>query len=269
LSNRYTIKTTMTKFALAAVAALIILSCGSEKPPATAATASTDASPTGPPSTPDEINGATLTGTVSFTGPKPTSTLIDMSANPACERAHKNSPLAAEDIVVNPNGTLKYVFVWVKSGLPATERWVIPTLAVTLDQSGCQYKPHMLGVRAGQNIEIKNSDPTNHNIHPQPTVNAEWNDSQAPGGDPKLKTFARQEIMIPVKCNVHPWMRSFIGVVNHPFFAVTGDSGTFTIRGLPPGTYVIQTWHEKFGTVEQTVSVGARESKALEFSFKG
>ena len=253
----------MLKPTLAVAALLALISCSSDKPPVAESVTAL------PPATPDEVNGATLTGRVAFTGAKPAPTTIDMSATPACERAHKNAPLAAEDIVVNPNGTLKYVFVWVKSGLPAAQRWATPAIAVTLDQSGCQYKPHMLALMTGQNLEIKNSDPTNHNIHPEPSVNAEWNDYQTPTSEPKFKTFARQEIMIPVKCNVHPWMRAWIGVVNHPFFAVTGDDGTFTIKGLPPGTYVIQTWHEKYGTVEQTVTVGAKESKAVDFSYKG
>jgi plastocyanin len=252
----------MLKFCLA-LSVCALLSCNSDK-----ATVSATAE-VGPPAVPDELNGATLTGKVAFTGARPTATMIDMSATPVCERAHKNAPVAAEDIVVNLNGTLKYVFVWVKSGLPAAQRWAIPTVSVTLDQSGCQYKPHMLGIMTGQNLEITNSDPTNHNIHPEPTLNAEWNDYQSPGSDPKFKTFSRQEIMIPVKCNVHPWMRSWIGAVNHPFFAVTGGDGTFTIKGLPPGTYVIQTWHEKFGTAEQTVSVGAKERKVIDFSYKG
>jgi plastocyanin len=170
---------------------------------------------------------------------------------------------------VNDNGTLKYVFVWVKSGLPTDKQWAVPTNQVSLDQNGCMYKPHVIGLMTGQNFEIKNSDPTNHNIHPMPTVNPDWNESQSPGQPAMTKSFARQEVMIPVKCNVHPWMRSYIGVVGHPFFAVTGDDGTFTIKGLPPGTYVIQTWHEKYGPMEQTVTVGAKESKAVDFSYKG
>ena len=131
------------------------------------------------------------------------------------------------------------------------------------------YKPHVIGVMAGQNIEIKNADPTNHNIHPLPQTNQEWNESQPPGSAAKMQTFARQEVMIPVKCNIHPWMRAYIGVVSSPFFAVTGDDGTFTIKGLPPGTYTIETWHEKYGTQDQQVTVGAKESKTVDFSFKG
>jgi plastocyanin len=163
---------------------------------------------------------------------------------------------------------VKYAFVWVKSGLP-DKNWAVPTTAVLLDQNGCMYKPHMIGVMTGQNIDIKTSDPTNHNIHPQPAVNQEWNESQSPGSEDKTKSFARQEIMIPVKCNVHPWMRSYINVVAHPFFAVTGDDGTFTLKGLPPGTYTIEVRHEKYPAQEQTVTVGAKESKTVDFTIKG
>ena len=251
-------------------ATLSLVSCGGDKP---AEAPKTDASAPaagagGAAATPDEANGGTVTGKVAFTGDKPKMATLDMSANPACDRAHKGSPAKSEEVVVNDNGTLKYVFVWVKSGLP-DKNWAIPTTAITLDQNGCQYKPHMIGVMAGQNIDVKNSDPTNHNIHPQPTVNQEWNESQAPGSEDKMKTFARQEVLIPVKCNVHPWMRSYIGVVSHPFFAVTGDDGTYTIKGLPPGTYTIEIVHEKYGKQEQQVTVGAKESKTLDFSIKG
>ena len=251
------------------VATLALVGCGGgEKPAETPKADSSAPAAGGAAATPDEANGATVTGKVAFTGDAPKMATMDMSANPACDRAHKGAPAKSEEVVVNSNGTLKYAFVWVKSGLP-DKNWAVPTTAVTLDQNGCMYKPHMIGIMAGQNIEVKNSDPTNHNIHPQPTVNQEWNESQAPGSDAKLKTFARQEVLIPVKCNVHPWMRSYIGVVSHPFFAVTGDDGTYTLKGLPPGTYTIEIVHEKYGKQEQQVTVGAKESKTLDFSVKG
>src|SRR5579885_2992850 len=120
-----------------------------------------------------------------------------------------------------------------------------------------------------QKIEIKNNDPTNHNIHPLPRINQEWNQSQPPKGEALIKSFPREEVMIPVKCNVHPWMRSYIGVVSHPFFAVTGEDGTFTIKGLPPGNYTIEAWHEKYGTQDLPVTVAPKESKTVDFSFKG
>jgi hypothetical protein len=255
--------------AVGLVCAVTLIGCGGDKPPETAKTEGAAAPAAGGAAAmPDEANGGTVTGKVAFAGDAPKMKSIDMSAVPQCEKAHTGEPAKTEDTIVNANGTLRYVFVWVKAGLP-DKNWAVPPAAVTLDQNGCMYKPHMIGVVAGQNIEVKNSDPTNHNIHPQPAVNQEWNESQTPGSDPKMKTFARQEVMIPVKCNVHPWMRSYIGVVGHPFFAVTGEDGTFTIKGLPPGTYTIQTWHEKYGPQEQQVTVGAKESKTLDFSYKG
>jgi len=262
----------MKKIWMGAVLAggLTLAGCGGEKPAETAKTEATaPAAAGGAAAVPDEANGGTITGKVAFAGEKPKMATLDMSANPACERAHKGSGQKSEEVVVNDNGTLKYVFVWVKSGLPADKQWAVPTNQVSLDQSGCMYKPHVIGLMTGQTFEVKNDDPTNHNIHPMLTVNPDWNESQSPGQAPLTKSFARQEVMIPVKCNVHPWMRSYIGVVGHPFFAVTGDDGTFTIKGLAPGTFVIQTWHEKYGPMEQTVTVGAKESKAVDFSYKG
>jgi plastocyanin len=245
-----------------AIFCLALSGCSGEKSPEAATL------PAGPLATPDEVNGATLTGKVSFTGPKPTSRPIDMSANPQCERNHKGHPMVAEDVVVNGNGTLRNVFVWIKIGV-AQRNWAAPTAAVEIDQKDCMYRPRVIGAMVGQNIRISNSDPVNHNIHPIPQINEEWNDTQSTGEAPKLWSFSKQEVAIPVKCNVHPWMRSYIGVVSHPFFAVTGEDGSFTIKGLAPGTYTLQTWHEKFGTQEQQVTVGSKESKTIHFSYKG
>ena len=215
----------------------------------------------------DDANAATVTGKVSFAGDKPAMKNIDMSANPACARAHTGGPQKSEGVVVNDNGTVRYAFVWVKAGVP-DRQWPAAAAPVELDQEGCMYKPHVLGVMTNQDIKIVNSDPTNHNIHPLPKVNQEWNESQPPKGDSKLKRFAREEVMIAVKCNVHPWMRSYIGVVGHPFFAVTGTDGSFSIKGLPPGKYTLQVWHEKLGTKDIEVEVGAKESKTVDFELK-
>ena len=219
------------------------------------------------PAAMDDANAATVSGKVSFAGEKPAMKTLSMDATPACARAH-TTPQKSQEVMVNENGTLRNVFVWVKSGLP-DKAWPAPASPVRLDQKGCMYEPHVFGVMANQDIEIANDDPTNHNIHPLPKVNREWNESQPPKGDPKKKSFARQEVMIAVKCNVHPWMRAYIGVVSHPFFAVTGDDGTFTIKGLPPGTYKVEAWHEKYGAKEMDVTVAAKDAKTLDFEFKG
>jgi len=123
----------------------------------------------------------------------------------------------------------------------------------------------------GQNLDIKNGDPTNHNIHPMPQTNQDWNESQPPGSPDKEKSFPREEVLIPVKCNIHPWMKAYIGVVSHPFFAVTGDDGTYTIKGLPAGTYTIEVVHEhwKDQPQDQQITVGAKDSKTQDFTLKG
>jgi plastocyanin len=217
--------------------------------------------------TPDAANGATLTGKVAFTGKKPVIRNIDMSANPACQKIHPE-PVASEEVIVNGNGTLANAFVWVKSGVPEG-KWAVPSKQAVVDQQGCIYTPHVSGVVVGQAIEFRNSDETNHNIHPLPRTNDEWNESQPPKGDPKVKTFDKEEVMVPVKCNIHPWMRAYIGVVRHPFFAVTGNDGAFSIAGLPPGKYTVEAWHERYGRQEAEITVAAKDTKAVDFSFAG
>jgi hypothetical protein len=215
----------------------------------------------------DTANAGTITGKVAFSGTKPVMRNISMDAVPACARQHSTPP-KSEEVVLNDNGTVRNVFVWVKSGLP-DRQWPTPATPVRLEQHGCVYAPRVLGVMARQDIEIVNGDPTNHNIHPLPKNNPEWNESQPPKGENKIKSFPRQEIMIPVKCNVHPWMRAYIGVVSHPYFAVTAQDGTFTIANLPPGEYTLEAWQEKFGTQEMKVKVGPKETQTADFTFKG
>lgn len=213
----------------------------------------------------DEANGATITGTVLFRGQKPVMPSLDMSATPMCERQHK-TPEHAETAVVNPNGTLRYAFVWIKDGLPKA-RWMPPQSNVVLDQSGCVYRPHVLALMVGQQMEIDNSDPVNHDVHAEAQINVPWNESQPPQADKKFKTFSRQEIWFPVTCGVHPWMRAYVSVVSHPFFAVTGEDGSFTIKGVPPGTYNLEVIQEKFGKKTAPVTVAAHESKTVDFTY--
>jgi hypothetical protein len=248
-------------------AVLALAGCGGGSREETAA-APESAAPAASAPPIDTANAGTLTGKVAFTGTKPTMRSIDMGAVPACQRQHASEPARYEEVVVNDNNTLRNVFVWVKSGLP-DRQWPTPAEPVKLDQHSCMYKPHVIGVMANQPIDILNSDPTNHNIHPTPKVNREWNESQPPKGEKKTKSFPRQEVMIPVKCNVHPWMKAYIGVVSHPYFAVTGEDGTFSIKDLPPGSYTVEAWHEKFGAQETQVTVAPKETKTADFTFKG
>jgi hypothetical protein len=247
--------------------ALLLAGCGGSEPEKKAETGAAPAASAGAMS-PDMANGATITGKVSLDGAKPTMKALDMSAYPVCMRAHP-TPQMSEEAIVNKDGTLQNAFVYIKDGAGVTDKtWTVPADQVTLDQSGCMYKPHVLGMMAGQNLFIKTSDPTNHNIHPMPSVNAEWNESQSPGDPGKTKTFPRPEVMIPVKCQIHPWMKAWIGVMSHPFYAVTGTDGTYTIKGLPPGTYTVEVWHEKYKTVDLPVTVAPKDSKTVDFTYK-
>jgi plastocyanin len=209
---------------------------------------------------------ATINGKVTFSGEKPAARVLSMDAVPACAQQHKG-PVMAEDTVVNANGTLKNVFVYVKAGLPARQ-WAAPTTPVQLDQKGCIYSPRVIGLMTGQDLEISNNDPSMHNVHPLPVKNKEWNTSQAPKGEKIVKQFDKEEVMVRFKCNVHPWMVAYVGVLPHPFFAVTGEDGSFSLKGLPPGEYTLEAWHEKLGTQEIKVTVAAKDGKTADFAFK-
>jgi plastocyanin len=207
----------------------------------------------------------TVTGTVKFTGTAPANPSIDMSEEAACKAKHPGG-VTDPQIVVN-SGNLANVFVYVKSGLPAGATFTAPTQAVTIDQNGCLYHPRVFGVMVGQPIEILNSDPVLHNIKAVPTANRGFNISQPSQGMKTTRTFDTPEVMVPLECNVHGWMNAWVGVMSHPFFATSGDDGTFTIKGLPAGTYEIEAWHEKLGTKTMTVTVTDGGSATADFSF--
>jgi hypothetical protein len=210
-------------------------------------------------------NEGSVTGTASFKGTAPKPRAISMDADAVCASKHKET-VYPETVVVNGNGTLRNVFVYVKTGLEG-KSFAVPDQPVVLDQNGCMYKPHVLGIQARQNLKVVSSDNTTHNIHPLPQVNREWNVSQAPGADPILRSFARPEATIPVKCNQHPWMRAYIHVIDHPFYAVTGDDGSYKLDGLPPGDYEIEAVHEELGASTQKISVPPKGSAAANFDF--
>lgn len=214
----------------------------------------------------DQATVATVSGKIVFQGQKPKQARLMMDQDPVCVEKNKGA-VYAEDGAVNGNGTLPNVFVYVKSGAEKYT-FAVPTTPAELDQDGCMYKPHVLGLQVGQTLNILTKDPTTHNIHPMPKDNREWNVSQPPSAPPIEQKFTRAEVMIPVKCNQHPWMKAYVGVTKHPFFAVTGSDGTFTIKGLPPGEYTVEAWTATFGAQEQKVTVGAKETKTLDFTFK-
>ncbi len=215
----------------------------------------------------DPATAGDIKGKVTFSGETDRGNRIRMNADPSCHAQH-NEPVYPQEVKTGEGGALENVFVWVKSGLE-DYGFEPPADPATLDQKGCIYIPHVFGVQTRQKIQIKNSDPTTHNINPAPANNRDWNKSQAPNQAPLEESFARQEVMIPIKCNVHPWMRSYIGVVAHPYFAVTGSDGTFELKGLPPGQYTVEAWHEKLGTKEAQVTLAASGSEEIAFSFGG
>ena len=215
---------------------------------------------------PDPATAGRMAGSIIFRGTKPAPHRISMDAEEACAALHKR-PVYDETVVTGKRGGLANVFVYIKTGLegkvfaPAAE-------TVTLEQRGCQFLPRVLGLRVAQTLAVKNSDPVSHNVHPKPRNNRDWNQQQAPQAPDLLRRFARPDVMIPVRCDVHRWMKGFIGVVDHPFFAVTDGTGSFEFKGLPPGEYTVAAWHETLGekTAQATVKTGAEVK--LEFVFE-
>ncbi|MCI0437086.1 MAG: carboxypeptidase regulatory-like domain-containing protein [Gemmatimonadetes bacterium] len=195
-------------------------------------------------------NAGTISGTINFAGEPPAGSSIDMSAEATCAAKHASTPMTEE--VVASGGKLANVFVYIKEGLSGT--FPASPTPVEVNQDGCVYHPHVLGVQAGQTLAIRNSDGLLHNIKAAPTNNRTFNISQ-PTNMVSRQTFSQPEIMIPVQCDVHGWMSMYIGVTPHPYFAVSGSDGNFTIGNVPPGTYTIESWHEKYGVMTQQVTV--------------
>ncbi len=214
----------------------------------------------------DPVDAATagnIAGSIVFEGDAPSMAVIDMSQESVCADKHSSTPMIQE-VLVNDNGTLANVFVYVKEGLESLQ---FPTPGpVVLDQNGCVYLPHVLGVMVGQDITIRNSDGLMHNINASPSINRPFNISQ-PVSMEIPRSFGTAEIMVPLRCNVHGWMNAYVGVVDHPKHSVSNGSGAFSLSTLPPGDYVIEAWHERYGTQTQNVTVTTGETTEVTFTF--
>jgi len=215
----------------------------------------------------DPTTAATVTGTIKFEGAVPKPKMIDMGSDPACAQKHGGKKFADDSLLVDKHGRLDNTFVYVSKGLEG-KTFATPTDSATIDQAGCWFKPRVLGLQTGQTLDIVNSDPVTHNIHPMPHDNREWNHSQGPGDPPMHRKFAHSEVMIPVKCNIHEWMHAYIGVLDHPYFAVTGEDGTFKLPNLPPGNYTVTAWHEGLPSQETTVLVPAGGKVEANLTFR-
>ena len=207
----------------------------------------------------------TITGTAVYDGKVPNLKPLSVAAEPICAKKHETVP--NEALVLGAGNAMANVVVRVVSGLPAGKTWPAPQTPVTMDQNGCQYVPHVMGIMVGQPFKVLNSDGILHNVHALPKVNATFNMAMPPTRKEASATFGKAEGMFVIKCDVHPWMQSYMGVFSDPFFAVTGTDGKFTIANLPAGTYEIEAWHEKLGTQKASVTVGASDTKTAGFKF--
>lgn len=215
----------------------------------------------------DAATAAKVSGKINFNGAPPARKIIKMDSEEDCSKMHKTAP-RDEQVIVNPNKTLSNVFVYIKTGLEG-KKFPPAEAPVKFDQKGCMFVPRVFAVRTGQPIEISNSDSVSHNVHPMPRANREWNQAQQPGAAPLERKFVAAEVGMPVKCNVHAWMRAYVNVVDHPYFAVTGSEGTYEIPNLPPGEYTLAAWHERYPAQEQKITVAASGTAAADFTFKG
>ena len=215
----------------------------------------------------DAATAGSVKGVATIDGTAPKNEPIKMNADPVCVKNAKG-PQTQETYMVGADGkSLGNVFVYVKDGL-GNYAFDTPTETAKIDQNGCRYTPHVFGMRVGQPLEIMNSDPTLHNIHAMPKANSEFNNGQPIQGMKMSHTFDKPEVMVPFKCDVHGWMNAYVGVMSHPYFAVTDKDGKFDLPNLPPGTYTLEAWHEKLGTQTASVTIGAKEAKDVTFTFK-
>ncbi len=212
------------------------------------------------------VAASSITGSATFDGKAPTLRPLAMDADPACAKKH-SAPVPNEMLTLGTGNAMGNVMVWVSKGLPAGKTWPAPKTPAVLDQRGCQYLPHVVGLMVGQPYKILNSDGIVHNVHALPKINKPFNRPMPATVKEATVTFDKAEASFPIKCDVHPWMQAFVGVFSHPFFSVTSTDGKFTISGLDPGTYEITAWHERLGTQTASITVGASDTKTHNFKF--
>jgi plastocyanin len=217
----------------------------------------------------DPATAGEVTGKISFSGKAPARKKIDMDEDPQCAKLHKGGFIWDESVAVGPKHGLGNVFIYIKKGLE-DKKFETPSDPVVVDQHGCWFGPRVIAMQAGQSLKVLNSDPVTHNIHPRSKINREWNQNQPAGTQPIVRKFFNDpEVMIRVKCNIHAWMKAWIGVVDNPYFAVTKSDGEFNLKNVPPGTYTLEAWQEDLGTQEQQVTVAASGKATADFAFKG
>jgi len=211
-----------------------------------------------------------IKGTVKLDGTAPHMRGIDMSKDPYCVKANAGHPVHLQLVEVGNGNGLENVVLYISQGLSSAESAQKPTSVPVFDQKNCMYTPHVIAMDVGQDYKVITSDQTTHNIHPEPnpmTGNIPWNRSQPPGAAPIVTNWKAEEVAIPVKCNIHPWMHGYFVVVKGPY-ATTDDNGNYTIENVPPGNYTVTAWQETYGTQAQKVTVGAGQAATLDFTFK-
>ena len=236
--------------------AVLMMACGGSSSPAPV--------PSG--TVVDPASAGSIQGRARFEGQTPAPEVARIDADKDCVSLNGADRLSVDAVLVGEDGGLQNVFVYVKSGLEKAS-FPIPNEPVVVEQQRCRYVPRVVGVRVGQPLQIRNGDPLLHNVRSDSEVNQPFNQGQPVQGMVFAHTFTTREVMVPVTCDVHKWMRTYVGAVEHPYYAVTDAAGRFTLPDLPPGTYTLAAWHERLGSREQPVTVAAKESKNVELTF--